>query len=112
METDYQLPKDDLKQNTIYDYAPQVNKTLIEVAPENRRTSEVMTIYEYTEIISTRTKQIESGGVCFTDTGDEEDPIKMAEKELRDKRCPLMIIRHITPIIVERWDVNEMAMPL
>ena len=95
----------------IYDpdrYEPEVHRELIIVPSQYRKTSEYMSIYEYTEVISNRAKQIENGSMIFVDIGNESDPIKMAELELRLKKCPLLIRRLITSNIAEIWDVNEM----
>lgn len=94
-----------------YEYKPVVNTEIVFLDPVNRVTSECMTRFEYTEIISQRAKQIENGGPCFTDTDGISDPIEMAKKELCDKKCPLNIIRPITNFVAEKWSVNEMAIP-
>jgi DNA-directed RNA polymerases I, II, and III subunit RPABC2 len=92
-----------------YEYVPEIHKQIIFISPENRKTSEIMTKFEYTDIISQRAKQIEKGSAVFTDVGDLTDPIQIAEKELRDKRCPLDIVRMITDYTAERWHANEMG---
>ena len=94
-----------------YEYTPTCVKNIIYVLPENRRTSEVLTKFECTDIISTRAVQIEQGGTCFTDCSLLSDPLHMARKELMDKKCPLDVIRAITDTIFERWHVNEMGLP-
>lgn len=94
-----------------YEYHPKVQHEIVFVHPDNRITSEVNTLFEIGEIMSTRAKQIENGGTCFTDVGELSDPLAMAKKELLDKRCPLDVIREITDKVYERWHVNEMALP-
>jgi len=91
------------------DMQPIIQKEIIILDSENCKTSEILTQFEYTEIISHRAKQIENGGICFTDVQYLTDPIMMAEKELKDGKCPLDIIRMLTDKIGERWHVNEMA---
>ena len=81
----------------------------ISIVPTHlRRTSDAMTNYEFTEVISHRAKQIENGGLVYTNVDGESDPIKMAEIELRKRKCPLSIRRKLTNNLVEIWDVNEM----
>lgn len=94
-----------------YEYKPVVQTEIVFLSDENRQTSEVLTKFEVTEIISIRAKQIENGGSCFTDVQDLTDPLEMAKKELLDKKCPLDVIRSITDKIYEKWHVNEMAIP-
>jgi len=99
------------KTKFIYEHQPFNNKLIIYYNPEDRQTSEIMTKYEYTEAVSIRAKQIENGGVCFTNCDDLTDPIKMAEREIEYKKCPLDLIRMITDNHAERWHVNEMTPP-
>lgn len=91
-------------------YTPIIRQQIIYLHPNNRKTSEVITPFEYSEITSIRAVQIENGGTCWTDTGELTDPIKMAEKELRDRKCPLKLERRLTDDIYEIWDVNKMAL--
>ena len=98
----------------IYDpekYENEIHKEIIVVPNNYRRTSEVITKFEYTDVISNRAKQIENGSPIFTDIKGESDPIKMAELEIRMKRCPLSVRRMISHNICEIWDVNDMIIP-
>ena len=94
-----------------FEYRPVLEKTITYVLPEDRITSEVMTKFEYCEVISIRAKQIENGGQPFTSIGELTDPIDIAKKEIADKKCPLDIVRGITDNLFERWHVNELAIP-
>ena len=94
-----------------YTYKPIIHTNIVYVKPDERQTSEVMTMFEYTEAISHRAKQIENGGACFTDIGDLTDPILIAEKELRDRKSPLCLQRKLSDKVYELWQVNEMAFP-
>ena len=98
----------------IYDpekYENEIHKEIIVVPNNYRRTSEVITKFEYTDVTSNRAKQIENGSPIFTDIKGESDPIKMAELEIRMKRCPLSVRRMISNNICEIWDVNDMIIP-
>jgi len=112
---DYQnIPELEVVSNAIkerYEYKPLLRTEIVYVLPEDRITSEVMTKFEYCEVISIRAKQIENGASSFTNIGDLTDPIEIAKKEIADKKCPLDIIRMKTDKIAERWHVNEMAIP-
>jgi DNA-directed RNA polymerase I, II, and III subunit RPABC2 len=95
-----------------YEFTPEIVKNIVVLDPKNYITSEVLTKFEITEIISIRSLQIQESQLCFTDVGDLTDPILMAKKELNDKKCPLSIVRNINTNLVEIWDVNKMAKPV
>lgn len=110
-ENDEDIPDlEEAKEESSLKYTPVIRQQIVYVHPNNRKTSEVITPFEYSEITSIRAVQIEKGGTCWTDTGELTDPIKMAEKELRDRRCPLKLERRLTDDIYEVWDVNKMAL--
>lgn len=92
-------------------YETELHKEIIIVPKNYRKTSEIITKYEFTDVVSNRAKQIENGSRIFVDIGDEDNPIKMAEMEIRKKRCPLSVRRMISNNIAEIWDVNEMSIP-
>lgn len=96
---------------TKYVYNPSDVVEYIYIHPELRKTSEVMTKYEYTNVISIRADHIQKNDKCFTNTENISDPIEMAKKEIEDKKCPLSILRNITDNIYEIWQVNEMVIP-
>jgi DNA-directed RNA polymerase subunit K/omega len=92
-------------------YENEIHKEIIIVPSEYRKTSEVITKFEFTSVTSNRGKQIENGSKIFVDIGDESDPIAMSELEIKMKQCPLAIRRMISNNIAEIWDVNEMLIP-
>ena len=94
-----------------YEYKPIVSREITYMTDSNRISSEVMTSFEYSYIISIRAKQIENGGPVFVEANNIIDPIKIAKKEIEEKKNPLKIIRMITSNIAEVWRVNEMAIP-
>lgn len=95
-----------------YEYKPVIRSEIVYKLPEDRITSEVMTKFELTEVISIRAKQIENDiSVIFVDVENLTDPIEIAKKEIIEKKCPLSIVRMITDKIAEKWHVNEMAIP-
>jgi DNA-directed RNA polymerase subunit K/omega len=89
-------------------YKNEMRKELIIVPDQYRKTSEVISKCEFTDVVSNRAKQIEDGSPIFVDIGDEDDPIVMAEMETRMKKCPLSILRMISNNIAEVWSVNDM----
>ena len=92
-------------------YETEIHKEIIIVPNQYRKTSEVITKFEFTDVTSNRAKQIENGSKIFVDIGDEDDPVVMAEMEIKMKQCPLAIRRLISTNIAEVWDVNEMIIP-
>jgi len=93
--------------NDKYKYKPLTETKTIYVNPENRITSEVMTKFEYCQVISIRAKQLEDFDNPFTDVGDISDPIEIAKKEVMDK----VRTTNGQTTIAEKWQVNEMAIP-
>jgi DNA-directed RNA polymerase subunit K/omega len=84
----------------------------ITVVPDNMRlTSDIMTMFEFSEIIGIRTLQIEKGSPIFTDVSELHIPYDMAIKELFDRQCPLKVIRKTGPFEQEEYKCNEMGFP-
>lgn len=81
------------------------------VDPGERITSDIMSLYEYSEVIGIRTLQIEKGSFIFTDVSFLNDARDMAIKELFDRKCPLIVIRQISEFEQEHWKCNEMGFP-
>lgn len=93
--------------------------------PNNERTTTLyLTKYEKTKILGTRAIQISrkapimininnniigsgSGG-DNNSNNDSKDPIRIAEKELYEKKIPLIIRRYLPDGYYEDWDVNEL----
>lgn len=81
------------------------------VHPNHRITSDIMTRAEYCSVIGTRAAGIERGGPVYVEGKNMIgwDVCEIAREEIRQKRCPLKIIRHIELGEEEHWLVNEMA---
>lgn len=85
-----------------------IYKNIKIVNPDDRITSDIMTEYEYTEIVSIRAKQIEDGATCHADV-DYYEPIHMAELEIKQRKCPLAIVRMHNEYIGEIWRASELS---
>ena len=86
---------------------------IVTVVPDDERiTSNIMSKFEWSEVIGIRTCHIESGGAIYTEIGTLKDPYLIAIKELQDRKCPLLIIRKIGDNKVEHWKCNEMGFPI
>jgi DNA-directed RNA polymerase subunit K/omega len=92
-------------------YENELHKEIIIAHPQNRKTSEIITKFEFTDVVSNRAKQIENGSKIFVDIKDESDPIVMAEMEIKMKQCPLAVRRMLSNNFAEIWEVNEMIVP-
>jgi DNA-directed RNA polymerase I, II, and III subunit RPABC2 len=78
------------------------------VKPENRITSDYMTLYEHSKIIGTRAQHIANGAPIYTDISGLSDPLDIAKKELDERKCPLSIVRRISKDKIEIWSANEL----
>lgn len=82
------------------------------VKPADRVTSDIMTTFEYAEVVGIRATEIAKGSKIFTDTAGLTDTVEIAKKEIFDRRCPLTIIRRLTHDLQEEIPVNELGIPI
>lgn len=88
------------------------------VKPQDRITSHIMSIFEYTMVLETRAEQIARYGNSMVDTPGE--PRALAQAELNERKCPLCIERPVgiqvidgvQYDIVEQWSPNDMDYPV
>lgn len=85
------------------------------ISRDKRRTSNRMSLFEFVSTVGTRAQMIENGDEIYTSIEDKESSMEIAEAELREGRCPLMIERKISTmgniIYVEIWKISEMIVP-
>lgn len=105
------IKKNKLEELEFGTFSNDMRKEITIVPRNDRRTTEIMTLAEYTRVIAERAKQIENGAPIFVDVKNEADPKKIAEQEIREKKCPLKITRMLRKNIAEIWHVNEMVIP-
>ncbi|KAH3902433.1 probable DNA-directed RNA polymerases I, II, and III subunit RPABC2 [Saccharomycodes ludwigii] len=96
--------------NGEYDEIHTRRKTLKEKAipREERTTTPYMTKYERARILGTRALQISMNAPVFVDLEGETDPLKIAMKELVEKKIPLVIRRYLPDGSFEDWTVEEL----
>lgn len=87
------------------------------IVPDNERTtSQIMTLEEYTEAVGIRATEIENGTPVFTDVSGMTCPIEMAKKEILDGKSPYKLIREMSAKkgskTVEIWKINDMTLPI
>ncbi|CCC68086.1 hypothetical protein NCAS_0A15280 [Naumovozyma castellii] len=92
----------------------QRRKTLKEKAipKEERTTTPYMTKYERARILGTRALQISMNAPVFVDLEGETDPLRIAMKELAEKKIPLVIRRYLPDGSFEDWSVEELIVDL
>lgn len=98
-------PVDDelnLKDVSIY------NKEIIIVTPNKRQTSDILSRYEMTEIISIRSTQIAQYNNPMVDSTGLSNPVDIAKRELMNRMCPLMLRRMVGEIKNEKTGILEL----
>jgi DNA-directed RNA polymerase subunit K/omega len=84
---------------------------MISIVPiQERVTSDIMSYYEFSEVIGIRTTHIENGSTVYTKVDNSYSPRQMALKELFDRKCPLKVRRQVGKKI-EIWKCSELAIP-
>ena len=110
---DYEEP-DEIESRNI------LHKEIIVIDPSKRRTSHHLTEFELSEIIALRAMGISKHNHVLTDVSGLSSPEKMAEKEINDGVCPLVLRRKVGEVVkdgklieyFEYWDVNKMSKPI
>jgi len=80
------------------------------VKPEDRKTANIISLFEYAEVLASRSKQIESGSDYFIELNGQITPFEIAKEEILQKKCPLAIKRCYGDKC-EIWGVNELIIP-
>ncbi|KAI9139543.1 RNA polymerase, subunit omega/K/RPB6, partial [Paraphysoderma sedebokerense] len=75
---------------------------------QNRVTTPYMTKYEKARILGTRALQISMNAPVLVDLNGESDPLIIANKELLEKKIPLIVRRHLPDGSYEDWRVDEL----
>lgn len=86
------------------------------IAPENRRTSEVLDpAGEMANVLLTRIEQIEQGGTIHIDATGCRSASEIAKRELLARATPLKVRRIVrvkgNEKWVEEWEISEMTIP-
>ena len=76
-----------------------------------RTMSRVMTKFERAQVIGMRALQLEQGAPVMVELKGETDPVKIARRELTERRLPLIVRRYFPDSVeYEDWDVNELVL--
>lgn len=77
-------------------------------AASQRITTRYMTKYERARVLGTRALQISMNAPVMVELDGETDPLRIAEKELREKKIPIIIRRYMPDGSYEDWKVDEL----
>lgn len=130
-EEDEELDENETREAEAYMEAPtdgtdkaartaQTRQTIIESNPENvprhlsarpaavKRTTKYLTKYERARILGTRALQISHNAPILVNLSDEIDPLQIAERELHEKKIPMIIRRYLPDGTYEDWRMDEL----
>jgi DNA-directed RNA polymerases I, II, and III subunit RPABC2 len=73
-----------------------------------RITTKYLTKYERARVLGTRALQISMNAPVMVDLDGETDPLRIAEKELRERKIPIIIRRYLPDGSHEDWSMDEL----
>lgn len=74
-----------------------------------RITTKYMTKYERARLLGTRALQIAMCAPIMVELEGETDPLKIAMKELKARKIPIIIRRYLPDNSFEDWNINELV---
>jgi DNA-directed RNA polymerases I, II, and III subunit RPABC2 len=77
-------------------------------APSERITTRYLTKYERARVLGTRALQISMNAPVMVDLDGETDPLRIAEKELRERKIPIIVRRYLPDGSHEDWGIDEL----
>jgi hypothetical protein len=103
---------------TVHDFVEDTpyNCEITIVKDEHRVTSQVLSPFEQTKILSIRINQLAAEGIAMCDITDLSDPARIAKRELMMRKTPIMLRRYVGYIntdagkrhCYEDWNPNVM----
>eukprot|EP00956_Cyclotella_meneghiniana_P041824 scaffold240976_cov26-Cyclotella_meneghiniana.AAC.1 len=75
---------------------------------QERITTRYLTKYERARVLGTRALQISMNAPVMVDLEGETDPLKIAMKELRERKIPIVIRRYLPDGSYEDWGIDEL----
>lgn len=79
-----------------------------QIDKSKRITTRYMTKYERARVLGTRALQISMNAPVMVDIAGETDPLKIAMKELRERKIPMIIRRYLPDNSYEDWNIDEL----
>jgi len=83
-------------------------KPSLSVPKEKRITTKYITKYERARVLGTRALQISMNAPVMVDIAGETDPLKIAMKELRERKIPMIIRRYLPNGEFEDWPLDDL----
>lgn len=78
------------------------------IDPAHRMTTRYLTKYERARILGTRALQLSLSAPPMVELEGETDPLEIAQKELRERKIPLLIRRFLPDGSYEDWALDEL----
>jgi DNA-directed RNA polymerases I, II, and III subunit RPABC2 len=78
------------------------------IEKSKRITTRYMTKYERARVLGTRALQISMNAPVMVDVENETDALKIAAKELRERKIPMIIRRYLPDGSYEDWGLDEL----
>jgi len=78
---------------------------------KERKTTRYMTKYERARVLGTRALQISMNAPIMVELQGETDPLQIAQKELKERKIPLIIRRYLPDDSYEDWSIDELEIP-
>ena len=72
------------------------------------KTTRYLTKYERARILGTRALQISMNAPIMVDLEGETDPLRIAQKELRARKIPIIIRRYLPDGSYEDWSIEDL----
>lgn len=72
-------------------------------------TTRFLTKYERARVLGTRALQISMGAPCTVALDGETDPLRIAQKELQQRKLPFVVRRFLPDNTYEDWKLNELT---
>ena len=85
-----------------------IDGTAQPIDKSKRITTRYMTKYERARVLGTRALQISMNAPVMVDIAGETDPLKIAMKELRERKIPMIIRRYLPDNSYEDWNIDEL----
>lgn len=76
--------------------------------PSERVTTRYLTKYERARVLGTRALQISMNAPVMVDLDGETDPLRIAEKELRERKIPIIVRRYLPDGSHEDWSIDDL----
>ncbi|VDN98453.1 unnamed protein product [Rodentolepis nana] len=80
------------------------------VDKSKRITTPYLTKYERARVLGARALQLSMSAPVMVELSGERDPLKIAEKELRANKIPIIIRRYLPDGSFEDWNLDELIL--